>query len=432
MSFKVEVVPEGQRVATLSAQVAHPIATHQTWEVFDNKESSLPVVSTPIGLPVYRMNNGRTRSTQLQYMEENQLPADFFAAGQENEQAQQAQHEILEVFAAEGSDNVTPILDVLEHETQREPIIVSPSGVVLNGNRRLAAMRLLFDRDPSTFSSYANVDCAVLPTLTPEQSLDMEVRLQMKQKTLLEYSWVDEALTIEEALRLGRTRPQIAALMNQTPQAVNVALGRLAEARLYLQSWVGQPASYSLVKGKQQFFGDLAKSHKNKSASEVDAARRIAWIVEGSGDRPGGRVYNYNFVFGEKVDVVVDRVGKRVGGLDGAAPASDEDLIVDFGEDDAEPDPFLAFVRAAHDESLRDKIVEVVEEIADELVVEKANEKSAAQPLKIIKRARASLESVQVKLAPSDSIGEMISQLDGLIQLGAELKALAETRSKQP
>jgi hypothetical protein len=54
------------------------------------------------------------------------------------------QHGILSKLAREGGDTITPIITELERTKQTEPIFIIPSGVVVNGHRRLAAMRDLY------------------------------------------------------------------------------------------------------------------------------------------------------------------------------------------------------------------------------------------------------------------------------------------------
>jgi hypothetical protein len=385
------------------------------------------VITVPIDLPVYRMNNGRTRSSQLEYVAEQGLAEDYFATGQENEEAQEIQHSLLEGFASEGTDSITPITEVLAQDGQQEPIVISPTGVVLNGNRRLAAMRLLFDRDPTAHASFANVECAVLPNLTAEQALDMEVRLQMTPQTLLDYSWVDEALTIEAALDMGKDHRQVAALMRKSAQAVTAARAALNEARIYLDLWEKKPERFHLVKNKQQFFTDLVKSLKNKGIEEMDASRRVAWMIE-SADGLAGRVYNYSFVFGESTETVVGKVAEKLGTSVQQVEASG-DLEVDLGDHVTDAAAALvAFASASDDEATRQQISEIVEELAEELLTERNNAKLAAEPLKVVRRARSHLEGVQVGAAPIDDLPEVIGQLKELIIRAAEIQQVAQAR----
>ena len=174
---------------------ANASSENYTFFEYQNKRTDLPVVRLDITTPIYRMANYRTRTAQLKYMHNHRKPADFFQSGQENESAQQAQHEILVVFAKQGrATSIYPIMSELETEEQREPLLITTGGLVVNGNRRLAAMRELFAERPSEFRHFSHVDCAVLPeNVTPEEMREIEVRLQMRPETKLPYEWIVES-----------------------------------------------------------------------------------------------------------------------------------------------------------------------------------------------------------------------------------------------
>src|SRR5690606_543768 len=101
----------------------------------------------------------RTQTEQLAHIAETNSPESYFEAGQDNEEAQQAQHNILRGFANATAGSVKPIIEELERTKQTEPIMITPSGVVVNGNRRLTAMRELYAERKAEFPSFAEVEC---------------------------------------------------------------------------------------------------------------------------------------------------------------------------------------------------------------------------------------------------------------------------------
>ena len=65
-----------------------------------------------------------------------------------------------------------PIMKVLHGERkQTEPLLMTPDGIVINGNRRLAAMRELFQIDLSDYKSFQVVQVAILPSDASEIEL---------------------------------------------------------------------------------------------------------------------------------------------------------------------------------------------------------------------------------------------------------------------
>ena len=125
-------------------------------------------------LPIYQMSNFRTCTAQLKYIQDHKTSEDFFNAGQENDSAQNAQHNILVDFAEKGrASSIVPIMIQLQDEKQREPLLITCRGVIVNGNRRLAAMRELLAREPGKFRHFSHVDCAVLPSnASPDDLLE--------------------------------------------------------------------------------------------------------------------------------------------------------------------------------------------------------------------------------------------------------------------
>src|ERR1700728_374145 len=108
MSDKVSisVTPAHAREEIITKALARPIGADTTLDVFQGKKVDLPKVELPIDLPVYRMANGRTSIEQLDYLRREKRPGTFFTNGEENEEAQQVQHQILAELAKAGGDSI--------------------------------------------------------------------------------------------------------------------------------------------------------------------------------------------------------------------------------------------------------------------------------------------------------------------------------------
>src|ERR1700739_3361031 len=154
MVYKIKVVPKHERetqIALKRDSTTEKSAFHE----YQSETQQLPVIRLPIELPIYRIANGRTRTSQLQHVRSHKLAEDFFSSGQENEETQQAQHGILSVFSKKGPPPLQPDTTALEKDgRQTEPILITASGVVVNGNRRLAAMREYYATGESAFASF--------------------------------------------------------------------------------------------------------------------------------------------------------------------------------------------------------------------------------------------------------------------------------------
>lgn len=254
--YQVNTSPQHERKDTIAALAAKPVCGEQpTYDVYEGQRTMLPVIRLPLDLPVYRMANARTQTAQLAFIAEKKLAVDFFEAGQDNEEAQQAQHDILKGYAHATAGSIKPIIDELDRTKQTEPIMVTPSGVVVNGNRRLAAMRELYCERKSDFPTFAEVECMVLPPLTEDQIDDIETRLQERPETKLPYSWINETLKIRRQLQQKtKKESDIADIRRKTVGDIRKALSALNYAEIYLRDWCGSPNDYRLVeKGASSF-----------------------------------------------------------------------------------------------------------------------------------------------------------------------------------
>src|SRR6266704_3616950 len=91
----ISVKPAHAREEIIAKALVRPTGEDTTFDVFPGKKIDLPKVVLPIDLPVYRMANGRTSIEQLAYLRRSERSETFFSNGEESEEAQQIQHEIL-------------------------------------------------------------------------------------------------------------------------------------------------------------------------------------------------------------------------------------------------------------------------------------------------------------------------------------------------
>jgi len=386
---------------------------------YQNTKNDLPVIRLEIDIPIYRLSNYRTRTAQLRYLHDHEKPSDFFIAGQENESVQQAQHNILLVFAKQGrAVSVSPIFEELEREGQREPILITGAGVVVNGNRRLAAMRELFTEKPSEFSSFSHVDCMVLPgNVTEAETREIEVRLQMQPETKLPYGWVEESIAIQELLQSSKSSEHIASLMKKSKKKVERAARALTEADLYLKDWLTQPGEYQLVEGAEQLFTNLAEALENREGEQVEISRRIAWALLSNSKQLTGRIYNYNFSFDSRSEEVIDALSERLG-VELTKESSDSndnsDLEIDFSEDS--DTSLMPLIDAFDDLTQRQHIAEELIATCDSILEQDKQSDIGRRALASIQSANNKLQEADLTKADPGTYSLIQTQLTSVIQ----------------
>lgn len=423
--YIVSVKPKHERKEFIEKQIAttleSPLTSH---DVYEGSAVKLPVIHLPIGMPIYRMDNGRTQTEQLSYISEKGVDANFFSAGEDNEPAQQIQHAILRKFAHEGTDTIKPIIEELELTKQKDPLLITPAGVVVNGNRRLAGMRELLPKIPE----FATIRCAVLPTLTADQVDDLEMRLQMTPETKLPYRWTDEAIKIRKR-KLKQDEDEIARVMRKKKSDVVRALAALNYAEIYLRDWKKKPNDYRIVEPGEQFFNDLVTRLKNKNGELLEANMRMAWILFDNRTTLGSRIYDFNKVLGEKAVEVLDSLAARmeidISGAGGGDPVPDsepDDIEVDLGDEEVGATPYGALIAALDQEDRREEVTDALRAACQTILDARRTAQEGNSAVIAVREANTRLAEVDLTKADPKSYDGIDRQLDEVIRRAGELK----------
>lgn len=427
-AYQVNVSPAHERKALIASMCEKPVGGQQpNTDVYENQRLMLDVIRLPIDVPIYRMANARTQTEQLAYIAEKSLAADFFSAGQENEGAQQAQHDILSKFAIEKSGSITPIIDELGRTKQTLPILVTPSGVVVNGNRRLAAMRMIYAEKKAEFPEFADVECMILPVLTEEQIDDIETRLQELPETKLPYGWVNETLKIRRQLeQKSKNEVQIAGMRRKTPGDIRKMLSALGLAEIYLRDWRKAPGDYRLIeKGGEQFFFDLVTRLKNKDGELREANLRMAWMLFDNRDSLGQRIYAFNKVLGEKAEQVLQQLAERLE-LNDNEPEGDglpaDDLEIDLGPPSA-TSSLAPVISVFDDKDRRDEVFDELRAVCQTVLDTGQATAAGKAALRAAQDANTRLTEIDLGTADPKTHDGILRQLDEILHRAQSLRS---------
>lgn len=415
MSYQIIIVSRAEREARIKKGLAAPVGEFEFHD-FRNAPIKLLEIVLGIEVPIYRMENYRTFTDQREYILKEGLSPAYFTAGQEVESVQQVQHNLLATLARRGvADSVVPVIDVLQKEKQREAILITSSGVVVNGNRRLAAMRELLPKEPS----FSHVRCAVLPEdATGDDILNIEAALQAKPETKLEYDWIGDAQLVSRLVTLHKGTAEVARRLDRSEKEIKNAMLALAEADIYLKEWANAEGAYSKVReDAEQLFKDLPKQLEGKDPALQRASRAIAWTLFDNKDKLPGRVYSFNPAFGRLAAEVLDKVASDLG-LSTETKAADEDdggFAVDVGFDEApiSYDAVVDALKSDKDEAAVDALIEA----AQNAVEFARGQKSGQAALKAVQQAHAKLMAVDVQRAALETRAPMRKQLEAIAQL---------------
>ena len=367
---------------------------------FRGKSIPLRRVRIETDFALYRIQSGRTHRAQSEYLERHKHLDRHFFDDPEDPQVQRAQHEILLVLISERE------LDTdLRDRGQLAPLVLTYDGYVVDGNRRLAALRQ--DRE-----QYA--EAVVLPEDAQAHEIyETEIELQMQRETKAPYDWVDQAVHIEYGLKSLGERPEVLAKrMRMSKDAVLAELQKLELVRMYL-GWLGYDGQIHKVpttgsSQMEQAFEDMTQrftsaAFKRKPEPQRRMIREMCFISikRGAGYK---EIRSLIKQLSQHSEVVSQRLQERTAKEPGepnrhdgpqqrhTPSRHDDDPLRDFAlTAPTTPDHHIQDLLHA---TKHDEAASSVLDIVEELEAEDRESKKQQQPLQRVETALSSLKQV--------------------------------------
>lgn len=431
--YSVSVRPPREREQAIAADV---VATEERarFHYFRSSEQRLPVIRLPVDLPVYRIVNARTQDEQLSLMAAGTYAPGFFdPSHQEDEEVQGVQHKILFDFAQMGKgENIFPIYEELAQKgVQTDPILITAQGVVVNGNRRLAAMRELSLKGDN-MDVFEHINCMVLPASANEEDLlEIEFKLQMARETKLPYTWTNEARICKHLRDNNVPIKRIADMRDEDPKRVEELIQMYEMAERYLREWIGQPSNFhALGETRQAFKQMVTRRNQKRPREQKEVADAFGFFVIENREELEDRAYKFiNSIEGDPPEFFKEFALNVGFDLSKAAKTPDENeepLLVDLsgGEPQSGDDPmplkdYLKDIR--QDVDLTVLALEAIQSVSEVMAAKKKDPGSVA--LKLSKEALRKLKSVEMERASAKTFDEVV---DNLRQIAERAKHLLE------
>ena len=234
-------------------------------------DKELPQVDLEVTWVRFSTLNHRTRSEQMRITHQQNRP-DLFTADPNGNEAQTQQYGILA-----DQDGFEDLKADLKARGQQQPAVVTAEGVLINGNRRTAALRSLFRDDDHQPSRY--VSCLVLPAdANMREIVDLETELQIAREFKEDYTWVNEALLIEEIFeREGKNWGKVASRMHKDVSSVRGQFEKLQQLHQLVALSQGT-RHYADFVPHESAFTELAKHVKGKPAQEATSVRAAYFL----------------------------------------------------------------------------------------------------------------------------------------------------------
>ena len=166
-----------------------------------NELKSLPVISLPVTFPIFNHNNHRL-SAQIK---DSDLHKKIF----NDPFSDASQTLILELLSQ--TEDFPKLKDELKNLGQRDPGLINRNGILVNGNTRCAALRLL---NKEGIDKAKSIDVAVLPEgITEPDIADIEMELQMRKLTHQSYTFTNELLFMKSYKSSGKSDNELVSAM---------------------------------------------------------------------------------------------------------------------------------------------------------------------------------------------------------------------------
>ena len=389
------------------------VPAKRTYDVrFQGKLQTFSIHNVPIELPKYRLNNGRTLAAQAQYLAKHpDLPRDFFKKDLELEAAQNAQHEILGKMLHEKN-----LLDFFRKNEQEQPLILSHDGFVVNGNRRLCAMRVLLAEDKEKFKRFEPLDIVILPPATEEEIDDLEAELQIHQDIKADYAWTARAFLYKwRKIEHNYTDEDIARRYELGKGEVREWIQMLEFADRYLESR-DKPGQYEEVEADEYAFRQLYKNRSKlfKTEGQRNVFEQISYCL--IDDPEGGRLYEKIPSTGKYFGKVVTKLREELKLQPLVVKSTDGDLLGGL------PDEVSDVLVAVEDEKNSTKIREIVIEIVEgEIAREKEQKRTDFVLAQVRKASTALIEALNGITESTDKTG-IANQLDSISKSVEQLR----------
>jgi hypothetical protein len=424
--YRVTVKPGLERAEVIAAALKTPDYEAKFFH-FKSREHTLPVVTLPIDILLYRLANARTRDDQLSLVAQGRYAEGYFDTGrQEDVDVQQAHHDILFGFAQQGQgESVVPIYGELEKKKkQTEPILITDRGVVVNGNRRVSAMRELLPEQGT--GGFNHVACMVLPASATEEDLvEIEFKLQMAPETRLPYTWTNEARSCKQLRDANRTVEYIAEMKDDDPKRVANLIQMYELAERYLNEWLQRPGAFNQLDGtRQAFYQMVTRRQQRRPAQQKEVAQAFDFFVVEN--RPALEERAYDFINaiesdpGQFAEKYAENVGIELSSGQGNGGGEEgDDLLVELGVGIPQQEKnLMPLIKHLKDiRSSKEQIeaaLQTVETVCELLAAQKKNSGEAA--LKLARDALKKLSSVDPSTAHKKTVAELVVTLEKIEQ----------------
>lgn len=408
--------PKLERMEVFKAK--HAEKTTATFRVvLQGQTRDLPIIRIHQNIPRYRLENGRTASSQVEYLAKNpSAREDLFTGDAEMFDAQEIQHKLL-LEVADKSGLRKFFEDPTN--TQVEPILLDHEGFVVNGNRRLSTWRDLFHEDKAKFGHFEYIDVVVLPQVDSKAIDRLEAALQIEKEIKADYTWDAEAnMMLARREREGYSDEDLAELYGKDVSKVKELIDMRNYAAEFLKSR-GKENMWSTVAGSELAFRRIVTTRqKVGSTGRQELFKEAAFALIDNPEEVKDSLHDAINGMANSIEPIVEKLKSA---FDVKPPQADAAAEALFGgvvkkNDSVELALTKEIAKPENAKKARDIIVDFIE--SQKLL--KRDSKSAAKLIDCCAKANAALEEgIKIGLTSetkTDGVEAQLKTIENQIQ----------------
>ena len=305
--YRIDVKDKGIRKRVIKENLAKKILRKHPVPI-KGKSIDCKVVLLSIDIPIYHLNNGRTRRDQRSHIISNNHKFSYFKDSLENNKQQNIQHKILVRLAQVSKSDIFAELKRKAEFREDSPLLLDSNGVVINGNRRLSSIREIFKSDNKKFHKFKHVPCAIIEQhLDDRQIKQIENNIQVRREFKQDYDWISLALEVKEEKEvLGIPISQIAADMGRTENSIKELFEVISLVDKCLIEDYKDEGNYDLVKDQKQIWKNTIERANKQGVkpAEKDLLFKLARMVSLNSGKFGDRDYAINNALQKKSSLI--------------------------------------------------------------------------------------------------------------------------------
>lgn len=395
--------------------------------VLQGQTRDLPIIRIHQNIPRYRLENGRTASSQVEYLAKNaSAREDLFTGDPEMFDAQEIQHKLL-LDVADKSGLRKFFEDPANKQV--EPVLLDHEGFVVNGNRRLSTWRDLYHEDKAKYGHFEYIDVVVLPQVDSKAIDRLEASLQIEKDIKADYTWDAEAnMMLARREREGYSDEDLAELYGKKVSEVKELIDMRNYAADFLKSR-GKENMWSTVSGSELAFRRIVTTRqKVGSTGRQELFKEAAFALIDKPEEVKDSLHDAINGMANSIEPIVEKLKSAFDVKPPQGDAAVEDLFggVVKKNDSVE----LALTKEIAKPENAKKAREIIVDFIESQKLLKRESKSANKLLDNCVRANALLqESINFGLGPDTKTEGVEAQLQ---TIESQIQKIREFLAKAP